>query len=414
MFSFVMVFLTITLLTLIAVQRSMVTESKEQLYLETRINSMNNLHESIVRDMKKALDIITIRAISVSVSYTVVEGNPLPDADSALEDLIQLGTLNGQPQPLMINATFGNWTEKMAEVGLLKGFYVNITCISLKVKPYDSWNLEVQTDLVINITDLQGVASLNRSEKINALVNLEGLEDPLYPLNTGGQASNFITRTPFNGNFTQTLVTGNGDNGWAYGEVVNETPVMACGVTDKGNKILVTSDTSSIGCLNQFKGVVADTETTGAAITYVNYTNPKATSKLSTGMKILVDGDNGKVWYIENFKTHVENSYYDTSNNGPSFLDRLENKSVIQSKYSSQTTNTIGLESFVNKQNFYWHSGLSIDQTRTNIDYLYFNTSNPIDSKGVKVLDPQYFVIDDDPPLYVHDVAYNVSEILIP
>jgi len=409
MFSFVMVFLTITLLTLIAVQRSLVTEGKEQLFLETRINSMNNLHESIVRDIKKALDIITTRAISVSISYAVIEGNPLPDADRALEDLILFGTLNGQPQPLMINATFGNWTDKMAEVGLLKGFYVNITRIDLKVKPYDSWNLEVETNLTINITDLQGVASLNRSENINALVNLEGLEDPLYPLNTGGQASNFITRTTFGGNFTQLLVSGGGGNGWAYGEVANETSLTACGVTDKGNKILVTSDASSIACLNQFKGVVADTKTTGAGIPYVNYTNPIATSELSTGMKILINGDNGKVWYIENFKTHVENSYYNASNNGPSFLDRLENKSVIQSKYSSQTTNTIGLESFVSKYNFYWHSGLSIDQTRTNIDYLYFNTNNPIDSKGVKGLDPQYFVIDND-----HDDAYNVQDILIP
>ena len=71
-------------------------------------------------------------------------------------------------------------------------------------------------------------------------------------------------------------------------------------------------------------------------------------------------------------------------------------------------------EYFVNKYNFYWYSGLSIDQIRTNIDYLYFNTSIDVDSKGVKGLDPQYFMIDDDPPLYIHDIAYNVSEILIP
>lgn len=405
-----MVFLTITLLTLIAVQRSLVTERKDQLYLETRINSMNNLHESIVRDIKKALDIITTRAISVSISYTVVEGNLLPDADHALEDLILFGTLNGQPQPLMINATFGNWTDKMAEVGLLKGFYVNISRIDLKVKPYDSWNLEVETNLTINIIDLQGVASLNRNATINSLVNLEGLEDPLYPLNTGGQASNFITRTPFNGNFTQLLLTGKGDKGYVYGEIVNVPWDQADDVQDKGNKILVTDNAAAIaiGDLNNFKGIVSDSGiNTNTNKPYVNETGV-ATTKLSNGTKILVDGDNGKVWYIDNFIKHVENSYYNASNNGPSFLDRLENKSVIQSKYSDQTTNIIGLESFVNKYNFYWYSGLSIDQTRTNLDYLYFNISVSVTSGGVKGLDPQYFMIDNQ-----HFDAYNVQDILI-
>ena len=404
-----MVFFTITLITLIFVQRSMVGERREQLFLETRINSMNNLHESIVRDIKKALDIITTRAISVSISYTVIEGNPLTNANQTLIELIRYGTLNGQPQPLMINATFGNWTDKMAEVGNLKGFYVNISCIGLKVKPYDSWNLEVETDLVINITDLQGVASLNRSAKINELVNLEGLEDPLYPLNTGGQASNFITRTPFEGNFTQLLLDNGKGKGYVYGEVINVPSVQADDVQDKSSKILVTDDAAAVALsdLNNFKGIVSDSGINTATITpYVNETGV-ATTKLSNGTKVLVDGYNGKVWHIDNFIKHAENSYYNASNNGPSFLDRLENKTVIQSKYAS-TTNTIGLESFVNKYNFYWYSGISIDQSRTNIDYLYFNTSFTVNSIGVKGLDTQYFMIDDE-----HDAAYNVSEILI-
>jgi len=309
MFSFVMVFLTITLLTLIAVQRSLLTESREQLFLETRINGMNDLHESIVRDIKKALDIITTRAISVAISYTVIEGNTLPDADHALEDLIQFGTLNGQPQPLMINATFGNWTDKIAEVGNLKGFYVNISRIDLKVKPYDSWNLEVGINLTINITDLQGVASLNRSETINALVNLEGLEDPLYPLNTGGQTSNFITRNPFEGNFTQLLLDNGKGKGYVYGEVVNVPWNQADGVQDKSSKILVTDNAAAVALsdLNNFKGIVSDDGINTATVTpYVNETGI-ATTKLSNGTKVLIDGDNGRVWYIDNFIKHVEN-----------------------------------------------------------------------------------------------------------
>lgn len=408
-----MVFFTITLLTLIAIQRSLVTERREQLFLETRINNMNNMHESIIRDMKKILEIITTRAISVAISYTAIGGNTITEANQTIKELILDGTLNGQSQPLMIDATFGNWTSKMAEVGNQNGFYVNITLIDLKVKPYDSWNLDIETEVIINITDLQGVASLNRSEKIDALVNLEGLEDPLYPLNTGGLTSNYITRTPFEGNFTQEFLSGKGDNGWVYGEVVNVSYDQAGGVLDKSKKILVTDDASlvSLSDLNSFMGIVSDSGiNTATSKPYVNSTGD-ATKKLSTGMKVLVDGDNRNVLYIENFIKYAENSYYNASQNGPSYLDRLENKSVIQAKYRDQTTNTIGLESFVNKHDFYWIYGISIDQSRTNIDYLYFNKTLSVISKGVKGLDPQYFKIDID---YDRDDAYKVSQILIP
>lgn len=409
MFSFVMVFLTITLITLIAIQRSLITEKREQLYLETRINSMNNLHESIVRDMKKALDIITTRAISVSISHIVTTGIPLDNADNRLEELVLEGTLYGVPQALMENATFGNWTRKMEEVGNLKGFFINITLINLDIKPYDSWNLEVQTQLVLNITDLQGVASLNRTATINTLVNLEGLEDPLYPSATGGIVSNYIVRTPFEGNFTQILLTGNGGNGWVYGECLNvlSGSVASIPVAERNKKILVTDDASGVpsSTLNEFMGIVSDGGINPTSRPYLANT-ADATSKLSNGTKILIDGDNDRVWYIDNFKEHAENSYYNASNEGPSFLDRLEGKFLIQDKYSSQTSNTIGLESFINKHEF-WTLNINISENRTNVDYLYFNTSVDIDVESVKGLHPS-FRIDDE-----HDEAYNVSDILI-
>jgi hypothetical protein len=74
-----------------------------------------------------------------------------------------------------------------------------------------------------------------------------------------------------------------------------------------------------------------------------------------------------------NLQDDLNNSYYHPSLNGASFLDRLEGKYVVQSKYAA--SNNIGLESFVSK-NKILTSGLPVNTTSTNIDYLYFSGSN--------------------------------------
>ncbi|MFN6992235.1 MAG: hypothetical protein ACK4MM_05890, partial [Fervidobacterium sp.] len=91
------------------------------------------------------------------------------------------------------------------------------------------------------------------------------------------------------------------------------------------------------------------------------------------------------------------------------FFDRLEGKLSIQTKYSGQTTNEIGLESFVNKEYF-----LSIEvpvKSGTNMDYLYFSNST-YSGDGVKGMDSS-FEIDNQASLgSTHQQIYQVSQIL--
>ena len=90
---------------------------------------------------------------------------------------------------------------------------------------------------------------------------------------------------------------------------------------------------------------------------------------------------------------------------GPSFLDRLEGKLYIQDKYSSQTINNIGMESFINKTDFINHK-LGVDNSKTNVDYIYFlNTT--LSGSMVKGID-NYFKIDAN-----HTETYNVDEIIV-
>jgi len=413
-FGFIIVFIALTLLSLIVLQQNIVYKQKERMYIQNRINDINSMYESIMRDVNKAVEITTKRAMGAAISSIITTGNPLDMADYRLKELVLEGKLYGKDEPLMENATLPDWVKKVEEVGSLKGYYVNLSFKNFEIKPYDSFNLVALSEISANITDKNGAASIVRKWNLQKTVSITGLEDPIYSLNTNGKATNIFRKSKHQSNYTILLVTGNGTGSWRYGlSVVLPTSKLdeINSLPDKTTKILVTDDASVIPSeiLNQFLGVVSENDVAaGTTVSYVKEA-AEAMKRLPNNTNILLDSPNGKVWFIENFKEHAEQSYYAPSSNGGSFLDRLEGKLNVQTKYSSQTANVIGLESFVNKEYF---SSVGISpKSGTNIDYLYFSSSTYPGDK-VKAMSNS-FEIDDESSLgSTHQMIYGVSEIL--
>ena len=408
MFSIILFFLAVTLTGLIAIQRSLISYRRERIYIEMRIKSLNNMYDSLIRDAGSTLDTSLRRAMSAAFSnVSSPPGIGLSEANETLKELVLDGTLDGVPvQDLMENATFPYWIEKIEKIGVLKGFYIDITLHTLEIKPYDSFNLLAEAKMNVNITDIQGVAALNRLTLVKKPVSIEGLEDPLYPLNTGGFMTNTIEGGSHIGNYTQLLLTGSGGctgNCYEY-EVATQNDIFP----NFQNKILVVNDADDVANLESAKAVISENSIEGA-ITIPYVVKSGAKNNISEGMNVLVDvvAGQGRVWYIENFKEHIENSYYQPSDEGPSYLDRLEGKTEIQSKYSSQTINVIGLESFIKKQNI--PPGVPVDVDKTNIDYLYFS-SGPLGNevKGISTVSNS-FRIDD---INGRQQNYSVDQII--
>ena len=111
---------------------------------------------------------------------------------------------------------------------------------------------------------------------------------------------------------------------------------------------------------------------------------------------------------LVNLKDDLENSYYHPSLYGASFLDRLEGKYFVQSKYQKQ--NPVGLESFVNKDKML-SAGLSVRTNATNIDYLYFSNSN-VAAYSISGM-PANFRLDNETTIEgkTHLQIYNVTVI---
>ncbi|MFH0971072.1 MAG: hypothetical protein V1835_00745 [Candidatus Micrarchaeota archaeon] len=107
---------------------------------------------------------------------------------------------------------------------------------------------------------------------------------------------------------------------------------------------------------------------------------------------------------VSNCDIAIANETYMSSNDGASFFDRMENKTVIQPKYSSLSPNTIGLESFANVQRIA-QVGVPVKVNQTVVDHLYFN-GTAVDGCTVVGSSYSWFRLD-----LAHNATYNVSTV---
>jgi hypothetical protein len=409
-FSFVIVFLTITLLSFIGIQKSIISHQRRDIYIRTRITDMNRLFDGIVRDVNKAVDIITKRSISVVVNDVISNGKGASQADQKIEELMVYGTFNGTQEFLMENSTIPDWISRIQAISDQKGYDLVLVVSDIDVKPYDSWNLIVTGNMEVNISEQNGVANISRKVGISNIVSVEGFEDPMYALNTIGRGTNIIESS--GGDFTEFILSGSGANSYSSGVSIVTNNSYAGGVANKSQKILVTENAAALSAatINQFKGLVTDSNAP-IGVTVPTVANASSLSNIPNNTVILVDGEQGEVWNINNLYEHATGSKYYMSTNGASFLDRMEGKYQVQSKYSSQTNYTIGIESVVDK-GYLDDLLLPVDMAKTNVDYIYFSNSS-LNGNGVKGLDPS-FKIDNSATLgSTRYAVYEVTDLVI-
>ncbi|MCX8179344.1 MAG: hypothetical protein N3E38_01225 [Candidatus Aenigmarchaeota archaeon] len=409
-FGLILVLAALTLVSLVMIQKEIYKKNIKKFYLESRIDEINSLFESINLDLEKAIDITAKRAIAIAVNEVIVSGRGLENADTAIKELVLFGSMNGAKRELMENVTLNNWLEKISYVGLKKGYKINSSIVELNVKPYDSFNVLIEGYMWLNISDMSESVSIKRKIEIKKVISIENFEDPLYALNTNSRVTRVIKKTKFDGNYTQLLAECDGFGNWKYGKsFVSNNVNEIINAQNKSEKILVTENINIVSpnVVNQFLGVVSKNDSPNVVVDKV--VNCSYLGNISNNANVLIDGKKGKVWYIDNLISQYLTGYYSPSLNGPSFLDRLEGKLYLQNKYQKMSQKVIGLESFVNKDEFDRVEIEVFDDT--NVDYLYFNRTF-FSSKKVKGL-PKNFLIDNENSLLDnHQKYYGVIDLI--
>ncbi|MEM0473381.1 MAG: hypothetical protein QXF88_01510 [Candidatus Aenigmatarchaeota archaeon] len=410
LFGFMLVVISLSLITLLIIQKNISYKNYQRSYIESRIHDMNNLYESVVFDLSKAVEIITKRAISTAVSEIVTTGQPIENPNEKLKELVFFGTINGQEKQLMQNSTIQDWISRINFVGGQKNYNISVSFNEFEIMPYDSFNLNVKGTISLNITDKNNIASIKRFYNFSEKVSIEGFEDPLYVLNTEGKATKVIKKTKYHNNYTILMGECSPSGDWSYGEIfLGYSYSQINQAVNKSNKILFLEDSSvaDASIVNQFSGVIS-TDDISYLVNVPFCENTTLYSQLYNGQNVLLDSVSGKIWYIDNFLEHYRHGYYSPSLRGPSFFDRMEGKKTIQSKHSSIFGT--GLESFIDKD--YFDSIDIMVKDDTNVDYLYFNSSY-FSSAKIKGLPPT-FKLDNEPSFnYTHRNYYGVINLTV-
>jgi phosphohistidine swiveling domain-containing protein len=331
--------------------------------MNIRANELNYFSSSIEDDMERFLRIAGRRAVISAVSEIVTEGYPLGDAQKNLTEMIESGTLDGRVAPLIEDNNLNSWQSNITQIANQSGFNLSLQNLSIEITQNDSFNVLFTARAILDISDPNMKMGIRKNLTVKAVSSIDGIEDPLFPLQTYGRIIRVI-RAYNTSNFTKSLIQGS----LASGSVSGNTTLSQ--VSPNSQKIFVTSNMSQgIATLNQFGGIVSASTfvPAGLSVPYIaGATN--ATNLIAEGRKVYLDMQTKKVWDLMNLTIFVNNKNYKPSANGPSFLDRLEGRLNLSSRYG------YGLETMVDinelgAENLY----PLIYAQATCVDYLYWN-----------------------------------------
>ncbi len=293
----------ILVLTLFFITYTFYTSANDRKTIHDRIVTMNSFVFSLEKDMSRQLFISSYRALLSIESEITETGLYMPNVKESIKEALNNGTVNSKIANLMDGYLLTDWHLRVSNLGSTLNLQVNYTIENITITQNSPWELNINMAINLSIKDKNNLASWEKLEDIQTKINIEGLEDPLYLLNTNGLVTNKIKKTPF-------IIFAQGNN-------------------------------------------------------------------------------------ISNLNSHLENSYYISSQSAPSFLDRLEGKT---------NSNENGIESLVNL-NKLAEQNIQL-KDKSVVDYIYFSAQNPTSYKIQGM--PQWFKIDDS-----HLETYQLSNLTV-
>ena len=361
-----------------------------------RANELQYFSISIEDDMNRFLKISGRRALISAVSHVVTNGVPLVDAQANLTEMITNGTLDGVVAPLIDTNNFNGWKQNVTQIANASGFKLEFQNVQINITQNDSYDVLFVITVPLNISDPNIGMGAVKNLTASVSISIDGIEDPLFPLETYGRVIRIVRVSNFT-NFTANLTTGSIASGSVSGNATNDT------ANPNSQKIFVTANmTQSVSTLNQFGGVVSES-------TYVpgGFSQPyiggatNALTLINNNTRVFLDSQTKKIWDLQNFTMFVKNKYYKASADGPSFLDRLEGRLNLSSKYK------YGLETFVDL-NELSSAELGVNYQYSCVDYLYWNSTLGSSIRNGNY-DPMFSLLKIDQN---HANIYGVNELI--
>jgi hypothetical protein len=165
---------------------------------QNRVGSLNTFLFSMEENLERQIFISGFRALFIMQIESLEQGAYIQNITSSLNELFFNGTFNNKEQPTMIGATFKEIQEEIQRNANKVNALVSLNNASINLNQSDPWNVNIIFKVNIYVQDKGNLVSWNKTQHTyNSKIPINGFEDPLYLLSTGGVASNKIIKTPF-------------------------------------------------------------------------------------------------------------------------------------------------------------------------------------------------------------------------
>lgn len=366
--------------------------SIKKIYSKEEIDTILKTLNFVKSDLSNFLEISIPRIINAIISYEIENGVFVSDVKENIKNYLFYSQF--------INASYLLQNSSLIDYHLrIKNFlskyniFVEITPIDFGIYHYDAFKIFVNLSLQIKIIYKNNF--LSTIETIQRNISILNFEDPFYVINSRGIASNRISTRNFEYFVSKDLI-GNGS-----GIVLAKTIILfdrdsIINLQNKGSYILVTKNDSQISnVINQFAGIILEKNTSIITIPHVIGNISKIKNESYYVLK------NGNAYNVDNIYFSLKNQLCFRSNEGASFLDRLEGRNFLSNKF--KLAENVGLECFVDKD-YLELSGADVYMNKTNIDYLYFSS---LSITSYKVSGFRNFYIDAN-----HTSKYQLEELI--
>lgn len=288
----------------------------------TRIGEASFFLDSVLKDTDRSLRIASRRALTGSTDYVVETGSELVNPSKNISEAVVNGTISGRQLNSTENASLRDWKHRVSNVSDRSGYSLRLEISDYSFNSSD-FSVDASYTVFARLQDPVTLASFNRTRKANTTASVEGLEDTMLLLRSKGRYISQYEKCSFD-DPAEVLMTGSrASSGTAHGKAVLQ-PSDATAVSDKAEKILVTSDIDSESDVESFSGVVSDDiNDSDYSVKHVSGTG--TLSGIEDNMSLILHEDD--VWRSSFREMFRENCYVETPR-GPGFFDRLENELV--------------------------------------------------------------------------------------
>ncbi|MBN1897107.1 MAG: hypothetical protein JW789_05325 [Candidatus Aenigmarchaeota archaeon] len=283
-------------------------------------DQISQLVSSIELDTEKAIQIAGRRALLAATNEVLNSGKPLKNAVANLTTLMLTGTINNTEAFLMIDNTIPDWSERISSKST--SFDLELQYGNISVENNDGFSIRVGVDINISVTDkLERVKIEKFNERKYVDITVNGLEDPMFLLNTQGFIRRII-RTPEPSHVAMNVVTGGSYSGGSCaGEVTfNKSEV-------DNTKILVAENITGVVYARHLGIILADNDNLTSQVACSVTGNSSAVALVQAAIasgatEIYIDDSTQTAWSIP-LETNIAERYY-YRGAGPNFLQRLE------------------------------------------------------------------------------------------